>query len=95
MAQLESEASLARLAAPYRHLVVLMLNDAIDDGLLDRSPCRRIELPAAALPVIEPLTPAQIPILADRPWRPRRRSRPTNRARRHDTGSYVGNPHLG
>jgi hypothetical protein len=41
-----------------------VLNDAIDDGLLARSPCHRIELPAAALPVIDPLTPAQVRTLA-------------------------------
>jgi hypothetical protein len=41
------------------------MSDAIDDGLLARSPCHRIELPAAVLPVIEPLTPAQILTLAD------------------------------
>jgi integrase len=50
----------------YRAVFKPVLNDAIDDGLLARSPCHRIELPAAALPVIEPLTPAQILILADR-----------------------------
>ena len=41
-----------------------VLNAAIDDGLLARSPCHRIELPAAVVPVIEPLTPAQILTLA-------------------------------
>jgi Phage integrase, N-terminal SAM-like domain len=50
----------------YRAVFKSVLNDAIDDGLLARSPCHRIELPAAALPVIEPLTPAQILTLADR-----------------------------
>lgn len=35
-----------------------VLNGAIDDGLLARSPCHRIELPPAAPPVIEPLAPA-------------------------------------
>jgi integrase len=48
----------------YRAVFKSVLNDAIDDGLLTRSPCHRIELPAAALPVIEPLTPAQILTLA-------------------------------
>src|SRR5712691_6225067 len=33
-------------------------------GLLACSPCHRIELPAAVLPAIEPLTPAQILTLA-------------------------------
>ncbi len=42
-----------------------VLNDAIDDGLRARAPCHRIELSAAVLPAIEPLTPAQILILAD------------------------------
>jgi integrase len=50
----------------YRAMFKSVLNDAIDDGLLARSPCHRIELPAAAAPVIEPLTPAQILTLADR-----------------------------
>jgi integrase len=50
----------------YRAVFKSVLNDAIDDGLLARSPCHRIELPAAPLPVIEPLTPAQILTLADR-----------------------------
>ena len=50
----------------YRAVFKSVLNDAIDDGLLASSPCYRIELPAVALPVIEPLTPAQILILADR-----------------------------
>jgi integrase len=50
----------------YRAVFTSVLNDAIDDGLLARSPCHRIELPAAPLPVIEPLTPAQILTLADR-----------------------------
>ncbi len=48
----------------YRAVFKSVLNDAIDDGLLARSPCHRIELPAAALPAIEPLTPAQILVLA-------------------------------
>lgn len=48
----------------YRAVFKSVLNDAIDDGLLARSPCHRIELPAAAVPVIEPLTPAQILTLA-------------------------------
>jgi integrase len=50
----------------YRAVFKSVLNDAIDDGLLARSPCHCIELPAAAVPVIEPLTPAQIRTLADR-----------------------------
>ncbi len=48
----------------YRAVFTSVLNDAIDDGLLARSPCHRIELPAAVLPAIEPLTPAQILTLA-------------------------------
>ncbi len=48
----------------YRAVFKSVLNDAIDDGLLARSPCHRIELPAAPLAVIEPLTPAQILTLA-------------------------------
>ena len=50
----------------YRAVFKSVLNDAIDDGLLARSPCHRIELPAAALLAIEPLTPAQILTLAGR-----------------------------
>ena len=50
----------------YRAVFKSVLNDAIDDGLLARSPCHRIELPAAVLPAIEPLTPAQILTLASR-----------------------------
>ena len=50
----------------YRAVFKSVLNDAIDDGLLASSPCHRIELPAAPLPVIEPLTPAQILTLANR-----------------------------
>jgi integrase len=50
----------------YRAVFKSVLNDAIDDGLLARSPCHRIELPAAVPPVIEPLTPAQVLTLADR-----------------------------
>jgi integrase len=50
----------------YRAVFKAVLNDAIDDGLLARSPCHRIELPAAAVPIIEPLTPAQTLTLADR-----------------------------
>src|SRR5215469_7211057 len=50
----------------YRAVFKSVLNDAIDDGLLACSPCYRIELPAAAVLVIEPLTPAQILALADR-----------------------------
>ena len=49
----------------YRAVFKSVLNDAIDDGLLARSPCHRIELPAAVLSAIEPLTPAQILTLAD------------------------------
>jgi integrase len=49
----------------YRAVFKSVLNDAIDDGLLARTPCNRIELPAAALSVIESLTPAQILTLAD------------------------------
>jgi hypothetical protein len=48
----------------YRAVFKSVLNDAIDDGLLPRSPCHRIELPAAVLPAIEPLTPAQVLTLA-------------------------------
>jgi integrase len=48
----------------YRAVFKSVLNDAIDDGLLARSPCHRIELPAAAPPVIDSLTPAQILTLA-------------------------------
>jgi integrase len=50
----------------YRAVFKSVLNDAIDDGLLASSPCHRIELPAVALAVIEPLTPAQILTLANR-----------------------------
>jgi integrase len=50
----------------YRAVFTSVLNDAIDDGLLARSPCHRIELPAAVPPAIEPLTPAQVLTLADR-----------------------------
>jgi integrase len=50
----------------YRAVFKSVLNDAIDDGLLARSPCYRIELPAAVPPAIEPLTPAQVLTLADR-----------------------------
>jgi integrase len=50
----------------YRAVFKSVLNDAIDDGLLARLPCHRIELPAAVLPAIEPLTPAQVLTLADR-----------------------------
>jgi integrase len=56
----------ATIRHAYRAVFKSVLNDAIDDGLLARSPCHRIELPAAAVPVIEPLTPAQILTLADR-----------------------------
>ena len=45
----------------YRAVFKSVLNDAIDDGLLARSPCHRIELPAAVLPAIEPLTPSPDP----------------------------------
>ncbi len=44
----------------YRAVFKSVLTDAIDDRLLARSPCHRIELPAVVLTVIEPLTPAQI-----------------------------------
>jgi integrase len=47
----------------YRAVFKSVLADAIDDGLLARSPCHRIELPAV-MPAIEPLTPAQILTLA-------------------------------
>jgi len=50
----------------YRAVFKSVLNDAIDDGLLSRSPCYRIELPVAALPATDPLTPAQILTLANR-----------------------------
>jgi integrase len=50
----------------YRAVFKSVLGDAIDDGLLARSPCHRIELPAAVLPASEPLTPAQILTLANR-----------------------------
>jgi integrase len=50
----------------YRAVFKSILADAIDDGLLARSPCHRIELPAAAQLAIEPLTAAQILTLADR-----------------------------
>jgi integrase len=50
----------------YRAVFKSVLTDAIDDGLLVRSPCYRIELPAVVLTVIEPLTPAQIRTLANR-----------------------------
>jgi integrase len=53
----------ATIPHAYRAVFKAVLNDAID-GLLIRSPCHRIELPAAPLPVIEPLTPAQILTLA-------------------------------
>jgi integrase len=55
----------ATVRHPYRAVFKSILADAIDDGLLARSPCHRIELPAATAPVIEPLTPAQILTLAD------------------------------
>lgn len=48
----------------YRAVFKSVLTDAIDDGLLARSPCYRIELPIAAPPAIEPLTPAQVLTLA-------------------------------
>jgi integrase len=48
----------------YRAVFKSVLNDAIDDGLLARSPCHRIEQPAAVLRSIEPLTSAQILTLA-------------------------------
>jgi hypothetical protein len=50
----------------YRAVFKSVLNDAVDDGLLARSPCHRRELPAVVLPVIDPLTPAQILTLASR-----------------------------
>lgn len=56
--------SAATVRHAYRAVFKSVLTDAIDDGLLARSPCHRIELPAAAVPVIEPLTPAQIITLA-------------------------------
>ena len=63
-------AASGRAPAPVRHayraVFKSVLNDAIDDGLLARSPCHRIELPAVALPAIEPLTPAQVLTLAGR-----------------------------
>jgi integrase len=49
----------------YRAVFKSVLTDVIDDGLLARSPCHRIELPAAVPSAIEPLTPAQILVLAD------------------------------
>jgi hypothetical protein len=39
----------ARLRHAYRAVFRSVLNDAIDDGLLARSPCHRIELPAVAV----------------------------------------------
>ena len=57
--------SAATVRHVYRAVFKSVLADAIDDGLLARSPCHRIELPAAAPPAIEPLTPAQILALAD------------------------------
>jgi integrase len=57
----------------YRAVFKSILGDAIDDGLLARSPCHRIELPAAPLPAIEPLTPAQNLTLAS-PIDPRYRA---------------------
>jgi hypothetical protein len=56
----------------YRAVYKSVLNDAIDDGLLARSPCHRIELPAAPLAVMEPLT--------------RRRSAPSPAGSRPATG---------
>jgi integrase len=50
----------------YRAVFKSVLTDAIDDVLLAGSPCHRIELPAAAPAVIEPLASAQILTLADR-----------------------------
>jgi integrase len=50
----------------YRAVFKSILADAICDGLLARSPCHRIELPAAAQLAIEPLTAAQVLTLADR-----------------------------
>lgn len=57
--------SAATVRHAYQAVFKSVLADVIDDGLLARSPCHRIELPAAAPPVIEPLTPAQILTLAD------------------------------
>jgi len=48
----------------YRAVFKSVLNDAIDDGLLARSPCHRIELPAAPLLAIDPPTTTQILTLA-------------------------------
>jgi hypothetical protein len=56
--------ALATVRHAYRAVFKSVLTNAIDDGLLARSPCHRIELPAADLPAIEPLTPAQILTLA-------------------------------
>jgi integrase len=56
--------SAATVRHVYRAVFKSILGDAIDDGLLARSPCHRIELPAAVLPAIEPLTPVQIRTLA-------------------------------
>jgi integrase len=62
----DSGLSAASVRHVYRAEFKSILTDAIDDGLLARSPCHRIELPAAVLPAIEPLTPVQILTLADR-----------------------------
>jgi integrase len=61
-----SALSAATVRHIYRAVFKSVLTDAIDDGLLARSPCHRIELPAATMPAIEPLTPAQVLTLADR-----------------------------
>jgi integrase len=58
--------SAATVRHVYRAVFKSILTDAIDDGLLARSPCHRFELPAAALRAIEPLTPVQILTLGDR-----------------------------
>ncbi len=42
--------SAATVRHVYRAVFKSVLTDAIDDGLLARSPCHRIELPAAARP---------------------------------------------
>jgi integrase len=60
----DSGLSAATVRHVYRAVFKSVLADAIDDGLLARSPCHRIELPAAVLPAIEPLNPAQVLTLA-------------------------------
>jgi Phage integrase, N-terminal SAM-like domain len=44
----------------YRTVLKAVLNNAVADGLLARSPCHRIELPAANRVEPEPLTAAQV-----------------------------------